>query len=191
MDPDPAPPPSRDHGNLNFPSPSRDHGTQDTPPPSRGHCKENLPPQDTPRKLPRKLWPRRRKEKQSGPAANHNSPSRETGSRLGTSGSPRSAMRAPVKHPQTFQCSQHPQHPGLTANQNSGRQFDPDHPESGRLYKPARSSIQQDSTIRSRRDSFSGSGLSSPAPQRSHRDSFSGLPAELTRNVPLTGMPLG
>ena len=125
------------------------------------------------------------------PAANHNSPSRETGSRPGTVGSPRSAMRAPVKHPQTFQRSQHPQHPGLTANQNSGCQFDPDHPESGCLYKPARSSIQQDSTIRSRRDSFSGSGLSSPALQRSHRDSFSGSPAGLTRNVSLTGTPSG
>ena len=190
--PDPAPPPSRDHGNLNFPSPSRDHGTQDTPPPSRDHGKENLPPpQDAPRKLPRKLRPRRRKEKQSGPAANHNLPSRETGSRPGTGGSPGSVMRATVKHPQTFQCSQHPQHPGLTANQNSGRQFDPDHPESGRLYKPARSSIQQDSTIRSRRDSFSGSGLSSPALQQSHRDSFSGSPAGLTRNIPLTGTPSG
>ena len=52
-------------------------------------------------------------------------------------------------------------------------------------------SIQQDSTIRSRRDSFSGSGLSSPALQRSHRDSFSGLPAGLTRNVLLTGTPSG
>ena len=100
-------------------------------------------------------------------------------------------MRALVKHPQTFQHSQHPQHPGMTANQNSGRQFDPDHPESGRLYKPARSSIQQDSTIRSRRGSFSRSGLSSPAFQRSHRDSFSGSPAGLTRNVPLTGTPSG
>ena len=177
--PDPASPPSRDHGNLNFPSPSRHHGTQDTPPPFRDHGKENLPPQDAPRKLPRKLRPRRRKEKQSGPAANHNSPSRETGSRPGTGRSPRSAMRAPVKHP------------GLTANQNSGRQFDPDHPESGRLYKPARSGIPQDSTIRSCRDSFSGSGLSSPALQRSHRDSFSGSPAGLTRNAPLTGTPSG
>ena len=177
--PDPASPPSRDHGNLNSPSSSRDHD------------KENLPPQDAPRNLPRMLRPWRRKEKQSGPAANHNLPSRETGSWPGTGGSPRSAMRAPVKHPQTFQRSQHPQHPGMTANQNSGRQFDPDHPESGRLYKPARSSIQQDSTIRSRRDSYSGSDLSSPALQRSHRGSFSGSPAGLTRNVPLTGMPSG
>ena len=61
----------------------------------------------------------------------------------------------------------------------------------GRLYKPARSSIQQDSTTRSRRDSFSRSGLSSPALQRSHRDSFSGSPAGLTRNVSLTGTPSG
>ena len=125
--PDPAPLPSRDHGNLNSPSPSRDHG------------KENLPPQDAPHKLPRKLRPRRRKEKQSGPAANHNSPSRMTGSQPATSGSPGSAMRAPVKHPLTFQRSQHPR---LTTNHNSEHRFDQDHPESGRLYKQARSSIQ-------------------------------------------------
>ena len=100
-------------------------------------------------------------------------------------------MRAPVKHPQTFQHPQHPQHPGLTANQNSECRFDPDHPESGRLYKPASSSIQQDSALRSRRDSFSGSGLSSPALQQSHRDSFSGSPSGLTRKVYLTGTPPG
>ena len=129
--PDPAPLPSRDHGNLNSPSPSRDHGI-------KTHGKENLPPQDAPRKLPRKLRPSRRKEKQSEPAANHNSPSRETGSQPGTSGSPGSVMRALVKHPLTFQCSQHPR---LTANHNSERRFDPDHPESGRLYKLARSSM--------------------------------------------------
>ena len=181
---DPVPLPSRDHGNLNSPSPSRDHGI-------KTHGKENLPPQDTPHKLPRKLRPRRRKEKQSGPAANHNSPSRKAGSQPGTSESPGSAMRAPVKHPLTFQRSKHPQHPRLTTNHNSERRFDPDHPEFGRLYQPARSSIQQDSTIRSRRDSFSGSGLSSSALQRSHRDSFSGSPAGLTRNVPFTGTPSG
>ena len=133
--PDPAPLPSRDHGNLNSPSPSRDHGLKT--------------PQDAPRKLPRKLRPRRRKEKQSRPAANHNLPSRETGCQPGTSGSPGSAMRALVKHPLTFQRSQHPQHPWLTANHYSERRFDRDHPESGCLYKPARPSIQQDSTIRS------------------------------------------
>ena len=71
--------------------------------------------------------------------------------------------------------------------QNSGRRFDLDHSESGCLFKPARSSIQQDSALRSCRDSFSGSGLSSPALQRSHRDSFSGSPVgHLSRNVSLT-----
>ena len=46
---------------------------------------------------------------------------------------------------------------------------------------------QRDTALRSRRDSFSGSGLSSPALQRSHRDSFSGLPVgHLSKNVSLT-----
>ena len=160
-------------------------------------------PQDTPRKLPRKLRPRRRKEKRSGPSANynspsreagkekqsgrtanhnsppteagrekqsgptadHNSPSREAGNQPGASRSTRSVMCAPVKHPLTFLRPQHSQHPRLTTNHNSERRFDPDHSESGRLYKPARSSIQQDSALRSCQDSFSGSGLSSPALQ--------------------------
>ena len=161
--------------------------------------------QGTPRKLPRKLRPRRRKEeqsgptashkspsreagkkKQSGPTANHNSPSREAGNQSGTSGSTGSAMCTPVKHPLTFLRPQHPQHPRLAANHNSERRFDPDHPESGHLFKPAGSSIQQDSALRSRRDFFSGSGLSSPALQRSYRDSFSGSPSGLTRNISLT-----
>ena len=172
---DPAPPPSRDHDDLTSPAPSRDHGIQPS-------GKENTPPQNAPRKLPRKLRPRRRREKEPGstanhnspswkagretqcePAANHNSPSREAGretqpgsttnhnspprkagNQPGTSGSTGSAMRAPVKHPLTFLRPQHPQHPRLTANHNSGCRFDPDHSESGRLFKPARSSIQQD-----------------------------------------------
>ena len=93
-------------------------------------------------------------------------------------------MRAPLKHPLTFL---HPQHPRLTANHNTGGRFDPDHSEPVRLYNPARSSIQLDSALRSRRDSFSGSGLSSPALQWSHRDSFSGSPAgHLNKNVSLT-----
>ena len=109
--PDPAPPPSRDHGDLASPAPSRDHGIL-----SSG--KENTPPH----KFPRKLRPRRRRgkqprstanhnspsrkakqcepaanhnspsreagrEKQPGPTANHNSPSREAGNQPGTSGS--------------------------------------------------------------------------------------------------------
>ena len=85
-------------------------------------------------------------------------------------------MHAPVKHPLASQHPQHPQPPSPAANHNSSRGYLRDHPESGRVYKLASSSIQQDSTIRSRRDSFSGSGLSSPALQRSHRDSFSGSP---------------
>ena len=164
-----------------------------------------MPPQGMPSKLPWKLRPRRRKEKQSGPTANHNSPSREAGKKKqsgptanhnspsreagnqrGTSGSTGSVMRAPVKHPLSFLRPYHPQHPRLTANHNSGRRFDPDHSESGRLFKLARSSIQQDSALRSRQDSFSGSGLSSPALQRSHRESFFGSPSGLTRNISLT-----
>ena len=95
-------------------------------------------------------------------------------------------MIAPVKHPLTFLRPQHPQHPRLTANHNSGRRFDPDHSESGRLFKLAISSIQPDSALISRRDSLSGSGLSSPALKRSHRGSFSGSPSGLTRNISLT-----
>ena len=98
-----------------------------------------------------------------------------------------SAMRTLVEHPLTFLRPQHPQHPRLTANQNSERRFDPDHSESGRLFKPARSSIQEDSALRSHRDSFYGSGLSSPALQRSHRDSFSGSPVgHLSGNISLS-----
>ena len=96
-------------------------------------------------------------------------------------------MCTPVEHPLTFLRPQHPQHPRLTANQNSGSQFDPDHSESGRLFKPARSSILQDSVLRSRRNSFFGSCLSSPALQRSHQNSFSGSPVgHLSRNISLT-----
>ena len=122
-------------------------------------------------------------ETQSGSTTNHNSPPREAGNQPGISRSTGSVMHTPVEHPLTFL---HPQHPRLTANQNSGRRFDLDHSESGCLFKPARSSIQQDSALRSRRDS-SGSGLSSPALQRSHRDSFSGSPVgHLSRNISLT-----
>ena len=92
--------------------------------------------------------------------ANDNSPL--PGNRPGISGSMRSS---PVEHPRTFLSSQHPQHPRFWANHNSERRFDPDHPEFRGVYKPAQPSIQQDYTNRFRRDSFSGSGLSSPALQ--------------------------
>ena len=97
------------------------------------------------------------RETQPGSTTNHNSPPREAGNQPGISRSTGSEMRTPVEHPLTFLRPQHPQHPRLTANQNSGRRFDPDHSESGRLFKPARYSILQDSTFRSHRDSFSGS----------------------------------
>ena len=144
------------------------------PPPSRDHGKENLPPPKETRKIPRKTRPRRRQEK------HHIHHSSQTGSQPGTSRPPGSAMSTPAKHPLTSQRPQHPQPPGPAANYNSGRAHLQDHPESGCLYKPASSSIQQDSTTRSRWDTFSGSGLSSPALQQSHRDSFSGSPSEQT-----------
>ena len=106
------------------------------------------------------------------------------GKRPGTSRSNRSA---PVEHPRTFLRPQHPQHPRLSANQNSGRRFDPDHPEIRGVYKPTQPSIQQDYHSSIRRDSFSGSGLSSPALQRSHRDSFSESPSgQLNKEISLT-----
>ena len=108
-------PPSRDHGKKNLPPPSRDHGKEDLPPPPRDHGKENLSPLEEPRKLPRKMRPRRRRGKHQ-----HHHLS-QTESQPGTSQSPNSAMSTPVKHPQTFQRPQHPQPPCLVANHNSER----------------------------------------------------------------------
>ena len=229
---DPAPPPSRYHSDLTSPAPSGDHGIS----PSN---KENTPPQDAPRKIPRKLRPRRQKEKQPGSTTNQNSPSWKAGSgtqcaptanrnsafqeigsatrpgstanhnsafleagsatrprstandnspltenRPGISGSVRST---PVEHPLIFLRPLHSQSPRIWTNHNSERRSDPDHSEFRGVYKPVQPSIQQDYTNRSRRDSFSGSGLSSPAPQRSHRDSFSGSPSgQANKNVSLT-----
>ena len=116
--------------------------------------------------------------------ANDNSPL--TGNRPGISRSVRSTA---VEHPLTFLRPQHSQSPRFWTNQNSERRFDPDHPEFLGVYKPAQPSIQQDYTKRSRRDSFSGSGLSSPALQRSHRDSFSGsLVGHLNKKLSLTDL---
>ena len=110
-----------------------------------------------------------------------------TGSKPGTSQSPSSAMSTPVKHPQTFQCPQHPQPPGSAANHNSAWPNLLDQAELGSLYKPARSSISKESTTRSRRDNFSGSDLSFTGLQRSHRDYFSGSPSgQLNKKVSLT-----
>ena len=160
-----TPPPSRDHGQKDIPPPPRDHGKNDSPSPSRDHGKENLPPH----KLPRKIRPHRRREKHHIPGSSQNE------SQPGTSGS------------LTFQRPQHPQPPSPAANHNSSRSYLQDHSESRPVYNPAQPSIQQDSSTRSRQDSFSGSGLSSPALQRSHRDSFSGSPSGQThKNVSLT-----
>ena len=112
-------------------------------------------------------------------AANENSPL--PGNWPGTSRSNRST---PVVHPRTFLC---PQHPRLSTNHNSERRFDLDHPEFQGVYNQAPPSIQQNSANRLRRDSFSGSGLSSPALQRSHRDSFSkSPPGQLNKEISLT-----
>ena len=167
---------------------------------------ENTLPADSSRKLPRRLRPRRRRGRQSASSANENSASRMAdpatplgpsanensapsavtrprstanrnspflGPQPGTSRSPRSAS---MKHPQTFQPSQHPQHPRSTANENSEHRPRLDHPEIRGVYKPAQHSIRQDTLSSIHRDS-SGSGLSSPAPQRPHRDSFSESPS--------------
>ena len=174
------PPPARCPGDLAAPSPS-----------------EKALPRDASSKLPRRLRPHRRRERQPGLSANQNSTSRmadpatqlrstanQNSARPSSSAvtRPRSAanqnsslpgqrpgtMNTTVEHPWTFLRPQHPQHPRLSANQNSGRRFDPDHPEFRGVYKPTQPSIQQDYHSSIRRDSFSGSGLSSPALQRCH-----------------------
>ena len=177
---------------------------------------ENTPPVDSWRKLPRRLRSRRRRGEQSASSANENSASRVAdpatplgpsanensassavtqprstanrnspfpGSQPGTSRPPRSALK---KHHQTFQSSQHPQHPRSTANENGERRPRLDHPEIRGVYKPAQHSIRQDTLTSIHRDSFSGSGLSSPALQRPHRDSFSESPSGQLNEKSLT-----
>ena len=94
--------------------------------------------------------------------ANDNSAFPGAGNRPGIS---RSMRSIPVEHPLTFLRPQHSQFPRIWTNQNSERRFDPDHPEFRGVYKPPQPSIQQDTANRLRRDSFSGSGLSSSALQ--------------------------
>ena len=131
--PDPVPPPARCPGDLAAPLSS-----------------EKAPPRDAYSKLPRRLRPRRRRERQPGLSNNHNSASRmadpatqlrstanQNSARPSSSAvtRPRSAanqnlplpgqrpgtMSTPVEHPRTILRPQHPQHPRLSANQNSGR----------------------------------------------------------------------
>ena len=123
------------------PPPSRDHGQENLPPPPRDHDKENLPSPEEPRKLPRKMKPRRRQGKHR-----HHHHLNQTGSQPGTSQSPSSTMSTLVKHPQTFQHPQHPQPPCSVANHNSEWPNLLEQAELGRLYKPARSGISKEST---------------------------------------------
>ena len=154
---------------------------EDHPPPSRDHGKENLPPPEEPRKLPRKMRTCRSPRKHQ-----HHHPS-QTGSQPGTSQSTSSAMSTPAKHRRTFQRPQHPQPPGSAANHNLGWPNLLDQAELGRLFKLARSSINKESTTRSRRDNFSGSGLPFSGLQRSHRDYFSGSPfGQLNKKASVT-----
>ena len=76
---DPAPPPTRYHSDLTSPAPSENQ--------------ENTPPPDASRKLPRRLQPRRRKEKQPGLSANENSASRtaDSATQLGSPANENSA----------------------------------------------------------------------------------------------------
>ena len=104
--------------------------------------------------------------------ANGNSPF--PGPQPGTGRSPKSAS---VKHPQTFQHSQLPQHPRSTANENRERRFCLDHLEIRGVYKLAQHSIRQDTQANRHRDTFSGSGLYSSALQQPTHKSFSRSPA--------------
>ena len=151
------------------------------PIPPRKDNKENLPPSAEPRKIPRKMRPRRQKKH------HHHHPG-ATGSAPGTGQPTRCVRSTPVKHPQHLTRPKHPQSPGPAANHNSEQPDLLNQGELGRLYKPARPSISKDTTTRSRRDNFSGSNLSFTCSQRSHRDYFSGLPSgHLNKNWTLTG----
>ena len=124
------------------------------PTPPRDHGKENHPPPPEPRKLHRKMRPRRRKRE------HHQRLPGATGSTPGTSPSLREKMSTPVKHPQLPQLPQHHQPPSSTANENSSWAHLPDRPDPGQLYKRAHSSISKESTTRSRQDNFSGYNFS-------------------------------
>ena len=150
------------------------------PTPPRDHSKENHPPPPEPRKLPRKMRPRRRKRE------HHQRLPGATGSTPGTSPPLRGRMSTPVRHPQLPQLPQHHQLPRSTTNENSSRAHLTDQPDSCQHYKRARSSISKESTTRSRRDNFSGSNLSFSS-KRSHRDYFSGSPCRaINKNQSLT-----
>ena len=140
----------------------------------------NHGPPAEPRRLPRKMRPRRKRKE-------HHHHLGASGSAPGTSQQPRCSMSASVKHPQPPQLPQHPQPTCSAANRNSARSDLLGQAELGRLYKPACPSLSKDTTTRSRRDNFSGSNLSFKSSQRSHRDYFSGSPCRaLNKNWHIT-----
>ena len=97
---DPAPPPTRYHGDLTSPAPPGNRDNQ-----------ENTLPQDASRQLPRRLWPRRLREKQHGSSTNENSVSRaaDAATRPGPAANRNSA----------FQEAHAVTRPRSTANRNS------------------------------------------------------------------------
>ena len=155
---DPAPPPSQYHGDLTSPAPSGDHGIF-LP------NQENTPPQDASRKLPRKLRPRRRKEKQPGssanqnsswkagsgsqcaPTANRNSASREIGSAT--------RPRSTANDNSAFQEAGSATRPRSTANDNSAFQ------EAGSATRP-RSTANDNSPLPGNWPGIGGSMRSTP-----------------------------
>ena len=137
---DPAPPPSRYHGDLTSPAPSGDHCIS----PSN---KENTPSQDAPRKIPRKFRPRRRKERQPGSTTNQNSPSWKAGS--GTQCAPTANRNS------AFQEIGSATRPGPMVNHNSAFQ------EAGSATRP-RSTANDNSPLAGNRPGISGRGRSTP-----------------------------
>ena len=121
------------------------------PTPLGDHGKENHPPVEEPRKVPRKMRPRRKKRE------HHHRPD-TSGSPPGTSQSPNRAMSASVKHPQPPQLPQHPQHPHSAATHNSARPNLLDQAELSRLYKPASSRNPLPDLVET-----TSSGLTSPS----------------------------
>ena len=134
---DPAPPPSRCHGDLTSPAPSRDHGIN----------KENTPPQDARCKIPRKLRPRRRKERHLGSTTNQNSPYWKAARRTQCA---RTANRNSAS-----QEIGSATRPGSTANHNSAFQ------EAGSATRP-RSTASDNSLLTGNRPGISGLVRSTP-----------------------------
>ena len=137
---DPTPPPSLYHCDVTSPAPSGDRGISP--------CnKENTPPQDAPRKIPRKLRPRGRKERQPGSTTNQNSPSWKAGNR--TQCAPTANRNSASQEIGSAT------RPGSTANHNSAFQ------EAGSATQP-RSTANDNSALTGNRPGISGSRKSTP-----------------------------